>query len=198
MDSLFALHDELIGLYAYDVEIEAALHNWNGFLLSRINGRTTLDHRIFFGRDDPNDIDANFQYAKTFRALIQDSVEDGRNVRLHRNDVVALTYALWEDEYRKLIASECGFDEKNGIESIVFQDLNKYRQAVLHASGRLDREPEVVRLFSKGDVVAFTKEQMYTLFSTLIDELNRLGRTYYGQDPRLTLDKSMSPNKGHN
>ena len=196
MDSLLALHEKLMALYAHHTEMEAALAIWNNFLKSQVKGQTTIDNQMFFGRDDPTSPDANFHYAKTYRTLIQDSEEIGQNFRLHRNAVVAFTYALWEDEYRNLIAVECGFNEKNAIESVVFQDLNKYRQAVLHVSGRLDREPQVIRYFREGDVVAFTKDQMYDLFSILINELNQIGKTYYKQDPQLALDKSMRPNKG--
>ena len=154
-------------------------------------GATTPQHNIWFGRDDPNSPDATYQYSRRTEDLIQDSEEGGRNIRLHRNGVVALTYALWEDEYRERIALECGLPRKDDIESVVFQDLNKYRQAVLHASGKLDRVPQAIRLFKKDDVVSFTKDLMHDLFSALIDELNRLGDKYYGQNPGLSLDKSM-------
>ena len=196
MDSLLALHEKLMVLYAHHTEMEAAWAIWNNFLKSQIKGQTTLENQMWFGRDDPRSPDANFHYAKTYRTLIQDSEENGQNSWRQRNAVVAFAYALWEDEYRNLIALECGFNEKNAIESEVFQDLNKYRQAVLHVSGRLDREPQVIRYFTKGDVVAFTKNQMYALFSALINELNHIGKTYYKQDPKLALDKSMRPNKG--
>lgn len=196
MDSLLALHEKFIDLYAHHVEMEAAVFNWNQLLKSNIKGQTTLESRMFFGQGDPNNPDTNYQYAKTYRILIQESEKDGRHNRLHRNAVVALTYALWEDEYRNLIALECGYDRKNAIESVVFQDLNKYRQAVLHVSGRLDRGPQAIRYFRKDDVVAFTESQIDGLFSILINELNRIGKTYYKKDPQLVLDKPMKASKG--
>ena len=118
-------------------------------------------------------------------------MEGGRNVRLCRNGVIALTYALWEENYRETIAKECGLACKNEVLSDVFQDLNKYRQAILHRGGRLDRELVKMGVFAKGDVVSFTKDQMRDLFAQLIEELNRIGEEYYGQDPGFTLDKPL-------
>ena len=123
--------------------------------------------------------------------VLKASEEGGRNVRLLRNSVVVFAYALWEDEYRKRIATECGLPCKNKVSSDVFQDLNKYRQGILHVSGRLDKEPTVIRLFSKGDVVSFSKEQIHDLFSNLINELNQIGERYYKANPGFSLDRPL-------
>ena len=102
-----------------------------------------------------------------------------------------MTYALWEEEYRPEIAIECGLTSKDDVKSDVFHDLNKYRQAILHVSGRLDREPSVIHFFSEGEVVSLTKDHMHDLFSYLISDLNRIGETYYEVNLGLSLDKPL-------
>ena len=193
MKALMDLYDELIALYAFEAETSAALSQWVKFLEERVaaSHETTLDHQVFFGRGDPNNPRAQYQYAVSFGNAIHSSDEGGRNIRLHRNGVIALTYALWEEEYRPEIAIECGLTSKDDVKSDVFHDLNKYRQAILHVSGRLDREPSVIHFFSEGEVVSLTKDHMHDLFSYLISDLNRIGETYYEVNPGLSLDKPL-------
>ena len=109
-----------------------------------------------------------------------------------------MAYALWEDEYRKRIATECGLKCKNDISSDVFHDLNKFRQAILHAGSRLDEETKAIHFFRKGDTVAFTENQMTELFAAIIEELNRIGNEYYNMNPgfsfKQALDRAGRPN----
>lgn len=190
MNALQALFSELIELYAYEVETSGALHRWAEHIQQLISstGITTPDSPFFIWKGERDSFGELYQYKRPAKEIIEASVEGGRNVRLLRNGLVALAYALWEDEYRQRIATETSRPSKNQIKSDVFQDLNKYRQAVLHTNGRLDRDPKVIRLFRKGDVVAFQKEHMYVLFSYLINELNRIGKEYYGLNLDLTMD----------
>ena len=101
------------------------------------------------GRDDPNKHDSNYQYAMFFSEIISISSRNGAHANTLRRSVVALTYSIWEDKYRARIAHECQKDTKNEIESDVFHDLNKYRQAVLHAGGRLVGNPKVNEILQK-------------------------------------------------
>ena len=142
MQALTNLCNELVALYGYEVEVCAALHQWSEHLKVVLKHKKTKT--MFFGRDDPNDPQAKFQYAKSFDDLIHASRKNGIHVNTHRRSVVILIYAIWEDQYRGRIAYECGLPNKNGIESDVFHDVNKYRQAVLHAGGRLVGEPKVI------------------------------------------------------
>ncbi len=191
MKALLGFHRDLVELYSYEVEVTAALHQWTEFIrrMSDLNETTTPDSLFLVWRGESDCSGELYQYAKTIREMLEASEEGGRNVLLHRNAVVALTYALWEDEYRQLIAKETGLGSKDEVKSDVFQDLNKYRQAVLHVNGRLDREPEVIKFFRKGDFVSFTKDHMYLLFLHLIDELNRIGKEYYAASLSLHLNK---------
>ena len=197
MQAILGFYHRLTDLYEFQVETEMAIRLWAERLGNMATtGRSTLDNRMFFGKDDPNSPDALYHAVRTYRDLIHDAGEGGRNLRLHRNGVIAIAYSLWEDSSRGAMASECNLS-KNAIKSDVFQDLNKYRQAILHVDGKLDRKPKVMKFFKVGEVVSFTQGQMDHLFADLISELNRLGKTYYDQDPGLSLDKSMSrPRQG--
>ena len=192
MQAILALYHRLTDLYEYQVETDMAIRFWGDRLRGMAStGSTNLDSRLFFGKDNPNGPDALYQVARTYRDLIRDAEEGGRNPRLHRNGVIAHAYALWEDTFRAAIAAECNLS-KNAIKSDVFQDLNKYRQAILHVDGKLDRRPKVMKFYEVGEVVSFTQDQMKNLFAELISELNQLGKTYYGENPGLSLDKRLN------
>ena len=192
MTGLKRFHDELETMFASSIETEMGfrlLVDWLRTLESDPGVDSSFGVQV--GEGDPRHASTRFQYEKPLEELIRDSEEGGKNLRLHRNGVISLTYALWEEEYRSVIAQECGLACKNRVESDVFQDLNRYRQAILHQGGRLDKNPSTMCFFSKGDRVALTEDQMHGLFARLIEELNRLGETYYGQNPGFTLDKPL-------
>lgn len=190
MRRLIELHDELIALYGYQSVVSSAFGIWNKFLKGQRNNKK--DQKMFFGREEPNDPHAKYQYVQYLDVLIQDSKTNGIHVNTHRRSVVVLIHAIWEDQYRQRIAYECGLSNKNRIESDVFHDVNKYRQAVLHAGGRLVGEPKVIRFFKHGDEVLLTDAHMNELFSLLMNELNRIGKIYYDQDPGFRLDKPLN------
>ena len=192
MKELRELHKELITLFAYYAELEGAVNTWHETLKSRVPNAITSNSSLHIGRDDPNDADAKFLYAKPFRIAIQDSAKDGSHVTTHRKAVIALTYAVWEDEYRARIAAACGYMNKNDIKSDIFHDLNIYRQAILHVNSRLDRETTVLDFFNKGESVSFTEDQMTELFSTLVKELNRIGEEYYKSDPGFSFEQALN------
>ena len=192
MSGLKRFHGELMSIFASSIETEMGfllLVDWLGEALK--DPRVETFFPVQLGKGDPRLSSTIYQYEKPLEELIRDSREGGQNVRLYRNGVIALTYALWEEEYRATIATECGLASKNEVGSDVFQDLNKYRQAILHRGARLGREPTKMSFFAKGDIVSFTKDQMHDLFAQLIEELNRIGEEYYGQNPGFTLDKPL-------
>ena len=192
MIGLRRFHDELVTIFASSIETEMGfrlLVKWLGEVES--DPRVEPSFTVQVGEGDPHLASTKYHYEKPLEELIRDSKEGGTNVRLHRNGVISLAYALWEEEYRAIIAQECGLRCKNEVESAVFQDLNKYRQAILHRGARLDRKPSIMIFFTIGDWVSFTEDQMHELFSRLIEELNRIGETYYGQNPGFTLDKPL-------
>ena len=187
MQALNDLYAEIINMYGYEAEMSGALHQWNEMLKKMNQGSKT--RKLFVGRSDPSSPGATFHYVKPFRDLISASAKNGVHQNTLRRSVVAMTYALWEDQYRQRIAYECGKPRKNEIESDVFYDLNKYRQAILHARGTLVGKTKVIGFFEPGEEVLLTDEHIYQLFVNLIDELNRIGRTYYNHDPEFSLDK---------
>ena len=195
MQVLKELYEELEALYGYEVETSEAYREWNkklkGIVTDQRN-QTGIENSLIFGTSNPDEPDANYQYARTFGSLIEISGKDGSNARLARRSIIALAYALWEDVYRKKICDECGEGEKNKIVSDVFGDLREYRHAILHREGRLDKDPKVIRLVKKGEIVSLTGEDMHVLFSILIEELNRIGKIYYRQNPGFSFDKFLN------
>ena len=194
MQALLDLHQDILDMYAYHAELSGALNLWHTHLRTKMKDPKRRSQKIFFGRNDPNAPDAKFQYAKTVDKAIVDSSQNGTHVNALRRSVVVLTYAIWEDKSRQRIAYECQLENKNRVESDVFHDLNRYRQAVLHAGGRLVGEPKVIKFFGSGEEVLLTDDHIYDLFSILITELNRIGRTYYKKNPKLTLDQPFHSN----
>ena len=181
MIGLRRFHDDLITIFSSSVETEMGfrlLVKWLRELES--DPRVEPSFTVQIGKGDPHLISTKYHYEKPLEKLIRDSKEGGTNVRLHRNGVISLAYAIWEEEYRAIIVQECDLARKNEVESDVFQDLNKYRQAILHRGARLGREPTAMCFFAKGDLVSFTEDQMHELFARLIEELNGIGETYYG------------------
>ena len=192
MKELTHFHDEILDIYGYMVQVGAAIGKWQKLLSAQIASRqTTLRNTMFFGNSDPNTPGAKYQYKRTLRDLIDASSKTGITSVIHRRSVVVLVVASWEDRYRKRIADECGL-AKNDVTSDVFHDLNRYRQAILHASGKLQKEPKALRFFRKGDEVALTDDQMDSIFRNLIDELNRIGTEIYGKNPRFSFDKQLN------
>lgn len=188
MQALIELYNELINMYAYHAEMRGALYAWEEKLVQMHNGSPT--QKMFFGRDDPNKSDAAHQYSKTFIELIHASSKNGAHANTLSRSVVALTYSIWEDKYRARIAHECE-KEKNEIESDIFHDLNKYRQAILHAGGRLVGTPKVLKFCKQGEEVLLSGENIHEMFAALVDELNRIAREHFDHDPGFTLDKPM-------
>ena len=191
MKELANFHDELIDIYGYMVQVGAAIGQWHKILATQVNSRRTRPtNTMFFGSDDPSAPGAKYQYRRTFAELIEASAQKGITSNVHRRSVVVLVVASWEDRYRKRIAEECGV-RKNTLTSDLFHDLNRYRQAILHAGGKLREEPKALRLFEKGDEVTLTNDQMDTIFREIIDELNRIGTELYGKNPRFSFDKQL-------
>lgn len=192
MKELIHFHDEILDIYGYMVQVGAAIGQWQKLLNAQIAPRqTTLRNTMFFGNSDPNTPGAKYQYRRTLGDLIDASSKTGITSVIHRRSVVVLVVASWEDRYRRRIADECGLT-KNDVTSDVLHDLNRYRQAILHASGKLQKEPKALRFFRKGDEVALTDDQMDSIFRNLIDELNRIGTELYGKNPHFSFDKQLN------
>ena len=196
------MSDKLLELYGYEIEMNLALHAWHETLCSwttRPDLCETLkqEQTITFGKGNPNTRDAKWHYERNYDYLLDASRKNGLNAQIHRRAVIAMAYALWEDHYRTKVALECGYNSKNDIQSDVFADLNKYRQAVLHAGGILRQEPKANHLFTKGESILLSGNHMHELFTILLNGLNEIGETYYGKNPWLVLDKlTLTPNSG--
>ena len=189
MKALIEFHNSLDALYGYYAEVETAIACWHRYKTRRLSGSGTSD--MLVGRGDSDLPNAEYQHQTTAGASIAGTGRSGRIPILHRRYILVLIVAAWEDGYRGPIARECNKKCKKEIESDVFHDLNKYRQGVLHASGRLDETPKVLSYFAKGDEVSPTSDQIDLVFQGLADELNRIGEKYYGQDPGLVFSRKL-------
>ena len=110
MSGLKRFRSELMSIFASSVETEMGfllLVKWLGEALE--TPRIKTSSTVQLGKGDPNLTSTKYQYEKTIEELMRDSKEGGQNVRLHRNGVISLTYALWEEIYRETIAIECSF-----------------------------------------------------------------------------------------
>ena len=192
MNELSRFHGEIVDIYGYMVQVNMAILQWNAFLKARIpEGSTTPDNTIFFGKGDPNRPGAKYQYHARYGDLIDASGKRGITSIIHRRSIVVLLVASWEDGYRARIAKECGIG-KNSLESDVFHDLNKYRQAILHAGGKLQVEPKEIDFFAKGDIVELTENHMDSIFRLVVHDLNRIGQAHYGTDFKFTFEKDLN------
>ena len=135
MKALVECHADLLDIYGYGVQVNAALGQWHKHLDEwvRSDNPTTLNHTVRFGRGDPNRSDAAYQYERTVGSLIAASAKEGITSIIHIRSVVTLLYAAWEDRHRQRIATELGLESKNCITSDVFRDLMLYRRAIIHA-----------------------------------------------------------------
>ena len=191
MKALKNFHQDLVDIFGYMVQVETAIGFWREKMKGLMGeGEIAPSTLVPFGAGDPRRPDATYQYETPIEDLIAASEKEGINYIIHHRCILVLVVASWDDCYRRRIACECGIEE-NDVKSDVVHDLNKYRQAILHAGGRLDSKSKVLRLFRKGDEVDLNTSQMGALFRELIDELNRIGREYYHTDPEFTFEKRL-------
>ena len=123
--------------------------------------------------------------------MIADTDDNGSVLVVHRRSVIVLVATIWETRHRQLIEGELKL-KKNGLQSPVFGDVVKCRNAILHASGKLDRNMEVIGLFNKGDLLELTDDHIDHIFRMMIDDLNRIGNDYYNASTSFSFDKKFS------
>ena len=192
MKALRECHADVIEIYGYGIQVIGALLIWHDFLRKQISSGTKKSNRMFFGKGDPNLPGAKSQYQRDYGYLLDSSVNNGPLSVTHRRSVVTLLYSDWEHKHRPEIAKELGFEKSQELESDVFQDIGVYRRAILHRGNKLQKDPEVFRFFGKGEGVSLTSDHIDTIFRGVVDELNRIGREYYGTDPQFSFDQPMN------
>lgn len=183
MEELESFRRELTDTYGHYAEVKAAISFFREQLDEWYGAHFGQDNPVMFGSGDPNGTHASYAYRSTFSELVAGLGPNGRRLAVHSRSVIVLVVALWEASYRGRIADELGLEDKNDLKSEVFRDLNKYRQAILHAGAVLREEPRELRIFRKGEQVILTSEHMDLIFRTIIDELNRMGEEHYGRNP---------------
>ena len=193
MTGLKRFHDELETMFASSIETEMGfrlLVDWLRTLES--DPRVDSSFGVQVGEGDPRHASTRFQYEKPLEELIRDSEEGGEEpsppqersylpyiCSLGRRISVSHSSRVWS-----------GMQEPSGERCLPRLEQVPPSDSAPRCA-RLDRNPSTMCFFSKGDRVAFTEDQMHGLFARLIEELNRLGETYYGQNPGFTLDKPL-------
>ncbi|MEO1494363.1 MAG: hypothetical protein AAFV19_19625 [Pseudomonadota bacterium] len=64
--------------------------------------------------------------------VLQSLEKDGLFSSLSAHGLIVLTYALWDERYRSLIAKELGEKEKNAINCDVMGDVRTIRKWIVH------------------------------------------------------------------
>ena len=183
MEELAGFRRELDDTYGYYAQVNAAIGFFRDDLDKKYGQLLGPDSPVRFGVGDPNRPDASYRHERTYSEVVADFSRHGRLQAVHLRSVIVLVVALWEDKYRGRIANELQLENRDVLKSDVFGDLNKYRNAILHAEATLREEPRVLPFFRKGQQILLTSEHMETVFSTIVDELNKIGEEHYGQNP---------------
>ncbi|MYA85518.1 MAG: hypothetical protein F4Y12_08020 [Acidimicrobiaceae bacterium] len=183
MEELAGFRRELDDTYGYYAQVNAAIGFFRDDLDKKYGQLLGPDSPVRFGVGDANRPDASYRHERTYSEVVADFSRHGRLQAVHIRSVIVLIVALWEDTYRCRIANELQLENKNDLKSDVFHDLNRYRQGILHRYGTLGEEPKVLHYIRKGQEVLLTSDDMEQLFSTIVDELNKIGEEHYGQNP---------------
>lgn len=194
MKALKDCHSDVIDVYGYGIQIITALDAWHKQLRELISSGQVdnLNRSVALGMDSPDDPALTFQYKRPIGYILDASSTNGTTLVMHRRNMVTLLYSTWEDRHRALIAKELG-KGKNDLKSDVFGDVNMYRQAAIHAGGKLDKEPKVFRFFKKGEEASLTNEHIEVIFRYVVDELNRIGKDHYSTNPQFSFDQPLIP-----
>ena len=179
--TLTRLKDELVGLYGEDqiavfvtMTARKQVDDWLK------DGTTKINNRLSFGRDDPNEPAAVADYSVTVGELLARSDPAGQQAKAVRARLIVFAYTLWENVYRPAISQECRVDP---VDSDAFGDLRLYRHAILHHKGKLHTDTTALTVFSKGDLIELSADQLREVFKQLVVGLNDVGVRYYGEDP---------------
>lgn len=113
--------------------------------------------------EGPPDL-ANVRHVSTFAQRLAACSAGGFNeVSLSGLCLVSI-YSHWEDRTRGELAKALRV-EKGQVKAGLFADVNRMRNALLHAGGRLDSTKpfEVLKWFKKGDVIVLTPDRFHEL-----------------------------------
>lgn len=181
ISTLEKLKDELVNLYGED-----QIAGFQSMLARKQvsewlkNGNTKINNTLSFGNEDPNNPAAIADYSVTFAGLLARFEPAGQQAKAVRARSIVFAYTLWENVYRPTIKQECGVDS---VENNEFGDLRLYRNAILHHRGKLHTDTTVLKVFSKGELIAPTADQLREIFKQLVAGLNTIGKRYYGENP---------------
>lgn len=191
LTTLTRLKDELVDLYGEDQIAAFATMTARKQVADLLKGGTTkINDNLSFGKDDPNEPAAVADYSVTFAELLARLDPAGQQAKAVRARLIVFAYTLWEKVYRPAIGQECGV---HSVDSDTFGDLRHYRHAILHDRGKLDTDTKALTVFSKGDLIEPTGDQLREVFEQLVLALNDMGIRYYGEDPGFEWGRRLNP-----
>jgi len=94
----------------------------------------------------------------------------GLDARLLGYMMIAQLFASWEDRYRERFALALGHSKKNALQSDLFGDLCKIRNAAIHNQGIATQAVEdatILRWFRRGDLMFISSEHVDFLFDQI-------------------------------
>jgi hypothetical protein len=180
--------------YGVAVETHSAFIWWSSYLKTCIRPPTNEDSIMFFGKGDPDDSDARYQYKRSFKDLMKSSAVDGPNITMLRRYSIVFVYSLWERKYRSQIADLANI-EKDALRHDVFGDLRLYRNAIIHANGRLDKPTNVLNHFQVGEQIDMSNDIYDKIIRSIIVAINEIGLYHFGIEMGLSLDRRLNPQK---
>lgn len=175
--------EELYALYSEAAIGMRMLSDWVSQVTNDPKTDCTLASRAFYGAlgTDPNDDGSKYVHLSTLGESATRCANGGQNRIILARSIIVVAYSLWEHETRKILEDSLGLP-RNNIQSPVFGDLNKYRQAIVHVGGRLDKATEIFKFIEVGEGVVLTSDQLVTLLETLFEEVKRLSFELCGFD----------------
>lgn len=138
-----------------------------------------LQSQLIHGKGNP-DVDGEALHMSTLGERIEACSTAGANEFTLSNLCLVSIYSHWEDRTRGDIAKTLEID-KNNVQSDMFGDIAKMRNAVLHAGGVMDgraRSLKVLKWYQPGDKVLVTRDRLHEVIEhirNLPDDLRTPG-----------------------
>ena len=135
-------------------------------IISEKTGMSIVDidqAKQYYGVGDPNKPDSYILHECTQSQLKKRNEKSGDNYAIIANMCIVLIYQYWEDHYRKNIAEELGYTNKNDLKSDIMGDLRLLRISIVHNKVIAKESVENCKLlqwFKKGDII-YVNEKMF-------------------------------------
>jgi hypothetical protein len=189
--------NSVTNLYGYGCEVSLANSRLNSLFKSSVSakGPTTASTRFFFGRGDPNDTEARYQYSPEMGWLIAKTERNGLNDTLSYSLCAVYLYTVWDHSLRPAIARAEGV----AVETILHPaigDLRLIRNAILHREHVLDGDLEFFSFFKRGDVVTLDADLFYEILKGVFSGICSLAESFGHKMHDWQFDKWLAQDDG--